>query len=233
MDTWNLLIPPAAATGLAAWGAFHPRSQLFGRAISKAGAACALTFDDGPNPRVTPRLLDLLEEHRVQATFFVLGKYVEQNPAMAVEIVARNHVLGNHTYAHPNTLFFSRQRIIDELMRCEDAIFKATGRRSACVRPPFGFRGPQFYSAARAVGLACVVMWSVSAHDWTPQPWEQVSRRVGNVRRGDILLFHDGDHRAANADRNHMLQALAFWLPRWKAGGLEFTAAWARSDMLG
>ena len=232
MYGWTLLLPAAGAAGMSAWGAFNPRSRLFGPAVSTAGNSCALTFDDGPNPSMTPQLLSLLERHGVAATFFVLGKYVDQNPSLTAEIAERRHVVANHTYAHPNTLFFSRQQIVDELNRCEDAIFKATGRRSACVRPPFGFRGPQFFSAARAAGLPKVVMWSVSARDWTPQPWEQVSRRIRNVRRGDILLFHDGDHRTSKADRNHVLQALDFWLPRWNDAGLDFTAAWTNSDVL-
>src|SRR5262249_52500583 len=147
MSSWNLFIPAAVAAGVAAWGAFDPRAQLFGKAVSSAGNACALTFDDGPNPAVTPRLLSLLEKNHVSATFFLLGKYVEQNEGLTAEIAA-NHVIGNHTHTHPNTLFLSRKQIVDELNRCDNAIFKATGRRGACVRPPFGFRGPQFYSAA-------------------------------------------------------------------------------------
>ena len=228
MEAWNLLIP-AAATGLCAWGAFHPRSRLFGPVVSSAGNACALTFDDGPNPSITPRLLSLLDRHDIPATFFLLGKYVRQDPSLAAEIAAGRHVIGNHTYAHPNLLFFSRGRIEDELNRCEDAIVKATGRRSACVRPPFGFRGPQFYSAARSAGFSEIVMWSVSARDWTPQPWQRISRRVRRVRQGDILLFHDGDHRTSNADRGHTLDALEYWIPRWKDSGLRFTAAWTKS----
>jgi peptidoglycan/xylan/chitin deacetylase (PgdA/CDA1 family) len=229
---WNLVIPAAGATGVCAWGALHPRSQLFGPVICSAGNACALTFDDGPNPAVTPRLLSLLERYGIRATFFVLGKYVDENPGLAKEISGRNHVIGNHTYGHPNMLFFTAQRIVDELTRCEDSIFKATGRHGACVRPPFGFRGPQFYWAARRTGLSTVVMWSVSARDWTPQPWERVSRRLRRTRRGDILLFHDGHHRASNADRSHTLNALEYWLPRWKDSGLEFTATWTDSDVL-
>src|SRR5438105_12199464 len=109
MYAWPLLTSAAAATGLCAWGAFHPKSQLFGRAVFRTGNACALTFDDGPNPSITPKLLALLDRHEVQATFFVLGKYVQQNPALTAEIASGNHVIGNHTYAHPNTLFFSRR----------------------------------------------------------------------------------------------------------------------------
>src|SRR5262245_14871372 len=137
MEAWTAIIPAAAAAGLGSWGAFHPKARLFGPAIVSAGRGCALTFDDGPNPALTPKLLELLDRHKVRATFFLLGKYVEQNPALAAEIAAANHVIGNHTQTHPNTLFFSRQQILDELRWCDDAIVNATGRASVCVRPPF------------------------------------------------------------------------------------------------
>src|SRR5438093_3489024 len=144
MNAWDIVVPAAAGLGWSAWGALHPRAQLFGRVVRSAGDACALTFDDGPNPAVTPRLLDLLDKYDVRATFFVLGKYVRDFPALTADIAARNHTIGNHSDTHPNLLFFSRKHIMDELSRCEDAILRATGNRSTCVRPPFGFRGPNF-----------------------------------------------------------------------------------------
>jgi len=223
MNPLEIVIPvTVAALGLPGWGALHPRSQLFGATVRSAGKACALTFDDGPNPRATPPLLALLEKQRVPATFFVLGKYVEQYPRLAAEILAANHAIGNHTYSHRSLLFFTRRQIIDELSRCEDAVFEATGKHSGIVRPPFGFRGPQFHSAAREIGFSKVVMWSVSARDWNPQPASRVTHRIRKVKPGDVALFHDGDHRIANADRSHMLQALDYWLPRWQDAGLEF-----------
>ncbi|PYS52997.1 MAG: polysaccharide deacetylase family protein [Acidobacteria bacterium] len=224
VNAWTFILPAVAGAGVSAWGAFHPRSQLFGPTVHWADNACALTFDDGPNPQVTTRLLSLLEKHEVPATFFVLGKYVREYPSLASEIVARKHCIGNHTYAHPSLLLLSRQRIIDELNRCEDAVFQATAVRTACVRPPFGFRGPQFYPAARRAGFSKIVMWSVNGWDWNPQPACRVSRRLEKVQQGDIVLLHDGDHRASNADRRHMLEALEYWLPRWKNRGLQFVS---------
>jgi peptidoglycan/xylan/chitin deacetylase (PgdA/CDA1 family) len=109
---------------------------------------------------------------------------------------------------------------MNELGRCETAVTQATGRRTNIVRPPFGFRGPQFHSAAQKMGFSKVIMWSVSGHDWNQQPAAHVIRRLQNIKLGDIVLLHDGDHRVANADRSPMLKALEHWLPRWQDAGL-------------
>jgi len=218
----EIILPAVAGGGLAAWGAFHPRSQLFGRIVRRTGVGCALTFDDGPNPDVTPRLLSLLARYDVPATFFVLGKYVTQYPELMSDIAARNHAIGNHTFAHHSLVFFSRQQIVDELNRCDDAVFRATGKHTECVRPPYGFRGPQFFLAAQRAGFSKVVMWSVNGRDWKPQPAAAMRRRLEKVRTGDIILLHDGDHRTSNTNRSHMLDALEYWIPRWKERGVQF-----------
>src|SRR5580658_2928408 len=120
-----------AASGAFAWGAVAPESQLFGHPIRRTGdsATMALTFDDGPNPAVTPALLDLLDRHGVRATFFVIGEFVRAVPALAREISARGHVLGNHTQTHPRLTFCSPSRTRAELDQCDDAIQAATGTR--------------------------------------------------------------------------------------------------------
>ena len=113
----------ASAAGVCAWGAVSPSSQLFGPTIRHTGnpRTLALTFDDGPNPAVTPALLDLLARYDAKATFFLIGQRVRAVPELAREIAARGNIIGNHTETHPALTFLSRRRITAELTQCEDA----------------------------------------------------------------------------------------------------------------
>lgn len=211
-----------AAVG--AWGAVHPRSQLFGPTVRFTGDAStvALTFDDGPNPAATRALLDLLDAHGVRATFFLMGSHVRAFPALAREIAARGHAVGNHTETHPNLIFLSRAKLREELNRCREAILSAVGGELRWMRPPFGFRGPQLNAVVRELGYSGVAMWSKWAWDWKPQPAQPVIHCLRRVIGGDIVLLHDGDHRLFEGDRRHTVAALAHWLPRWKNAGIRF-----------
>jgi len=212
------------AAGICAWGAYHPSSELFGKTLRRTGraGAVALTFDDGPNPAVTPQLLDLLDRYDVRGTFFLIGRHVRACRALTAEIAARGHTIGNHTDTHPNLLWQSRRRILDELERCDASIADATGVRPRIMRPPWGYRQPQVHAAARDAGFGHPVLWSRSARDWRPQPTTGVIRRLRTIRAGDIVLLHDGFHAALGADRQHTVRALEYWLPRWKAQELAF-----------
>jgi peptidoglycan-N-acetylglucosamine deacetylase len=213
-----------ASSAIYAWGSVAPPSQLFGPTIRRTGDAStiALTFDDGPNPAITPLLLDLFDRHRVKATFFLIGAWVRKAPSLANDIAARGHAVGNHTHTHPSLALLSRERIADELDGCDDAIESATARKARWMRPPFGFRSPMLNGIVRKRGGAGVVMWSAWAHDWKPQPAEPVIDRLRRARGGDIVLLHDGDHRMMNSDRRHSVAALEYWLPRWKDTGIGF-----------
>jgi peptidoglycan-N-acetylglucosamine deacetylase len=215
-----------AAGGIFAWAAMAPSAQLFGSTIRHTGDAStmALTFDDGPNPVVTPGLLDLLERRKAKATFFLVGKHARAFPALAKEIADRGHTVGNHTDTHPNLIFLPPRRIAEELDRCEEAITSAIGRPTRWMRPPYGFRGPQLASVVRRRCGAGVVMWSASAHDWKPQPPERVIKRLRHARGGDIVLLHDADHRVPEGDRQHTVAALEDLLPRWMDAGIRFVS---------
>jgi len=215
-----------AAAGIFSWGAVAPSAQLFGPTIRRTGDAStmALTFDDGPNPAVTPRLLDLLDRHSGKATFFLTGKHTRAFPMLAKEIDARGHSVGNHTDSHPNLTFLPPSSIARELSGCDEAIASATGRAARWMRPPYGYRGPQLAGVLRKRGCAGLVMWSVSGYDWEPQPAERVINRLRRAKGGDIVLLHDADHRAPKGDRRHTVAALEYWLPRWKDAGIRFVS---------
>jgi peptidoglycan/xylan/chitin deacetylase (PgdA/CDA1 family) len=190
----------------------------------------ALTFDDGPNPAATPQILDLLEKHNAKATFFLVGKFSRTCPELVREISARGHCIGNHTENHRNLTFLSSSAIHDELRRCQESIAKASTNASPkWMRPPYGFRGPQLWSAVRRAGLQGVALWSLTCYDWKPQPASRLIERLARVsskrersQKGEVVLLHDGDNRRLGAERGHVVNALEHWLPRWRDSGIEF-----------
>jgi peptidoglycan-N-acetylglucosamine deacetylase len=214
-----------AASGIFAWGAVTPSSQLFGPTITRLNdkSSIGITFDDGPNPKVTPQILDLLGRHNAKATFFLIGRHVRAFPALAKEIAARGHAIGNHTETHPALTFLTPAQIAVQLGRCDEAILSATGTKSRWMRPPFGYRSPWLAGIVRQRGGAGVVMWSKAAYDWRLRHPAPVIERLRRVRGGDIVLLHDGDHRVLEGNRLHVVKALEHWLPRWKDQGLCFT----------
>lgn len=226
----------AAAAGVVARGAVSPASQLFGPTLrgTPSPRQFALTFDDGPNPAVTPQLLDLLERHRVRATFFMIGNFVRQCPALAHEVVARGHAVGNHTETHPKLVWLTRSQIRDELARCQLAMSDVLGIAPNHMRPPWGLRSPLLAGAARELGIRHVVMWTIMPGDWAPpslgwliERMRPIADRAPAARHngktgGDILVLHDGDHRFLNGDRSRTIGALEYWIPRWRDLGLEF-----------
>ena len=213
-----------AAAGLYAWGAVAPDAQIFGPTLRRLddGSRMAITFDDGPNPVVTPGVLELLERYRATATFFLIGQRVRAFPALAREIVERGHAVGNHTETHPSLTFLSSGRIAEELERCDDAIVAATGKKPRWMRPPYGYRSPLLDAIVRRRGGAGVAMWNVAARDWRTHAPEPVIQRLRRARGGDIVLLHDGDHRVLEGKRGHVVKALKYWLPRWRDAGIQF-----------
>ncbi len=226
----GVTVAAVTATGAATWGAVAASAELFGPTVrhTLAPQELALTFDDGPNPAITARLLDLLERYSVRATFFLIGRFAEACPDLVREIAARGHVLGNHTHTHANLIFRSPARIREELTRCQNAVVAAThSAPPRWMRPPYGYRSPLLDREVHRAGMRGVVMWSTLCQDWEPQPPERLigtlSRAAAPGRpRGDIIVLHDGDHRALGGDRRHVAAALEHWLPRWRNSGFEF-----------
>jgi peptidoglycan/xylan/chitin deacetylase (PgdA/CDA1 family) len=224
LGVWMAGAGVGAAAGAFAWGAVATGSELFGPTIRRTGDAStiALTFDDGPNPAITPDLLALLDRFGAKATFFLIGERVRAYPALTKAIAERGHAIGNHTESHRALTFLPARTIRDELARCDEAIEAAAGRRARGMRPPWGYRGPQLQRVISARGDDRVVMWSFVSNDWRVQAAERVIQRLRGVRGGDIVLMHDGDHRVPEGDRRNTLAAMEYWLPRWNDAGLGF-----------
>jgi peptidoglycan-N-acetylglucosamine deacetylase len=235
VNPWPIALPAGIAAGVAAWGAVHSASQMFGATLCRTPdrKQIALTFDDGPNPTVTPGLLALLGRRNVRATFFLVGQFARACPELVRETAARGHSIGNHTETHANLALASAKRIEDELALCQRSVAVALDSVAASLprwmRPPFGYRRPAVWGAARRAGLSGVAMWSFTAYDWKPQPPARLIARLARVaeRRtsrsgGEIVLLHDGDFHGLGADRGHVLAALEHWLPRWQDDGFEF-----------
>jgi len=238
-----LVSVPAAVIvtgGVAAYGAVYPRAQLFGPTIYRTNAArkLAITFDDGPNPAITPRLLDLLDRYQAKATFFVIGRFVRECPDLVKETAARGHVISNHTDTHRNLAWLGPAQVTVELRLCHHAIANAIGASAKWFRPPYGCRNPWVIPAAAELGCK-TAMWTLIPGDWLKRPAEWLIRRMQPIANhakehaaqspntsaggcGDILCLHDGYHREFNYDRTRTLAALEHWLPRWRDLGLQF-----------
>jgi peptidoglycan/xylan/chitin deacetylase (PgdA/CDA1 family) len=229
----------AAAAGTTAWAAVSPYSELFGPVLRHTDSPrkIALTFDDGPNPAVTPKLLDLFDRYAVRGTFFLIGKFARACPGLVKEIQARGHLIGNHTDTHVNLIWQTPEGIRSELERCQHAIASATGLKPPrWMRPPYGYRNPLLQGELRRAEIEGMVMWSKICWDWKPQPPQRLIERLSTVgrtgrKRGDIVVMHDGDHRALGGDRLHVVAALEHWLPRWRDAGMEFVTMETSSQL--
>jgi len=181
-------------TGL---GVAVPQLQWFGNFICRGSPfkkRAALTFDDGPDPRSTPQLLDWLRAEKIPAAFFCIGKKVEAHPELAAQIVRDGHLLENHSYAHSNfTNFYSTARLQAELALTQAAIQKISGVAPAYFRPPVGLSNPNTFRAAKNLNLQ-VIGWTIRSLDTViADPQKIVARITRGLRPGAIILLHDGN----------------------------------------
>lgn len=220
-----LVADHALFTGVGLW----PRSRLLGpnlvRLPEAAGAGArrvALTFDDGPDPEVTPRVLDVLDRHGARATFFCIGERVERHPETVAEVARRGHRVENHTHRHlARFSVLLPGGIAREVDRAQRAIEAATGRAPELFRPPAGFRSFLLEPLLARRGLA-LVSWTRRAYDTVRSDPARVARSLTRgLGPGEIVLLHDGRAAGAAAGRPVVLEALPRLLAHLAGEGLE------------
>jgi peptidoglycan/xylan/chitin deacetylase (PgdA/CDA1 family) len=209
----------AAALGLVsggcAYAAMWPTSQVFGRTLiaPRSPGELALTFDDGPNPAWTPQLLDILAQYDVKASFFLIGRFAEAEPWLTQSIANAGHLVGNHSWSHPNLARTAPSRVRKELVRTSAALEQITGKPVRYFRPPYGGRRPDVLRAARALGMTPVT-WNAMTSDWEERSPDRIASSLvakidSNHQRGRAanVVLHDGSHHGLGADRGPSVAA--------------------------
>jgi len=217
-------VASAAAVTYAGYSALAPTSQFYGHTLVRGpnSRQLALTFDDGPNDPHTLKLLEVLAKHEVRATFFMIGRYVQQRPQIVREVAQAGHAIGNHTFTHANLIFCSEMQTRIQLAECNRAIEDVIGQTPKLFRPPFGGRRPSTLRITRELGLV-PVMWNVTGWDWDAHSSEFVERKVATQIHGsDVILLHDGSHKQLGLDRSHTVAATDRLIARYKAENYQF-----------
>jgi peptidoglycan/xylan/chitin deacetylase (PgdA/CDA1 family) len=183
--------------------------------------AIALTFDDGPHPQGTPRILDILAAHAATATFFVIGENVERHPQLARRVLDAGHAIALHGHVHRLQLRRTATALARDYARGLSAIAEATGATPAFHRPPYGIYSSAGLAIARRSGLR-PLLWSAWGKDWRrwTTPERIAARAVAGIRAGDVILLHDADFYSARRSHERTAAALPLILSRLREAGI-------------
>ncbi|MBO8165044.1 MAG: polysaccharide deacetylase family protein [Brevibacillus sp.] len=180
----------------------------------------SLTFDDGPDTVFTPKVLDVLKQHNVKATFFLIGNRIEAHPEIVKRIIREGHEVGNHSYSHPNLPKLKPNQFHAEVLRTQDLIARHSGYRPKFIRPPYGAINEEQVKWLASQGFT-MVNWNVDSLDWKGLTADQVADNVlSNIRHGSIILQHSaGGH---GEDLSGSVQALPKIIKKLKEDGVSF-----------
>ncbi|CCK25783.1 oligosaccharide deacetylase [Streptomyces davaonensis JCM 4913] len=182
------------------------------------GRTMVLTFDDGPDPRYTPAVLDTLAEYDVRAMFFVCGEMAAARPDLLARMAEEGHVVGNHTWSHPLLTRLTRRQIRSQMERTSDVVEEATGERPQWFRAPYGAWNRAAFQLGAELGMEPLA-WTVDTLDWTtPGARTIVGRVTDGAAPGVVVLSHD-----AGGDRSQSVHALRDYLPELLDSGYHIT----------
>jgi peptidoglycan/xylan/chitin deacetylase (PgdA/CDA1 family) len=181
------------------------------------GDKVLLTFDDGPDPDNTQKILGILNEHNIGAFFFLIGNKIEANKGIVEEIIREGHMIGNHSYSHNNFMaFYSTKALINDFTKTEEILDSLSKDRSRFFRPPIGYTTPNYTRALKRLNLKCIG-WRLRTYDTlTKDPGKLISRLVRTTKKGDIVLFHD--------NLNVTLECLPKYIAEAKQNGIIFVS---------
>lgn len=213
--------------GILLFGVFERRSPIFGPIFWRGRSGSnlvALTFDDGPNEPFTSRILDVLKDRGVRATFFLIGSNCLRFPETVERLAREGHETGNHTWSHEVIPLKSRSRIEEEIRKTSGVIEKFAGKAPVLFRAPHGWRNPWTNAAARKCG--CVpVAWTLGVWDTDRPGAEVIARRtLKGVRGGCVVLLHDGRGVEETADSGQLVDALPFIIDEIRRRGFHLVA---------
>lgn len=188
---------------LLAYASYSINSGVYLKAFCRAKTTqkvIALSYDDGPHPRHTPKVLDVLAQHQIKAIFFLIGEYAEKYPELVKRIVAEGHLIGNHSYTHTGKFpIFRKFRMEEDLKKCDEILTKITNQEIKYFRPPFGVTNPTIGSVVRKLGYK-TIGWSIRSFDTKTTSRTNIAMRIRKLAHpGGIILMHD------NRDQSHIL----------------------------
>ena len=192
---WVFVTLLAVYSGILVWGSMDVRANFYMPVTCKVHTTdkvVALTFDDGPLPSYTPQVLDILQEHKVPAAFFCIGKNIEGQEKLLQRIDGEGHLIGNHSYSHHFWFdLFGAGRMLEELKATDAAVEKVTGKRPLFFRPPYGVTNPNLRNAVRR-GAYFALGWNIRSLDTVAKEAEPLLRRITErLEPGSIILLHD------------------------------------------
>jgi peptidoglycan-N-acetylglucosamine deacetylase len=184
----------------------------------------ALTFDDGPNPMATPRLLEVLQKHEVKATFFMVGKWVKECPRLVKQVMGAGHKIGNHTQTHPKLTEIPMEQVTNEIETCSYNIRYITGAEPEMFRPPHILHNEQIDREVERCGLRTVLYQAAAGDAGEPRTPEQFEEKIVRELQGEsgIVLMHDGFNEWLGINRDSTIETTERLIIRYKAAGADF-----------